>query len=224
MTTSDLSVDWQLVARNVLYARSLQQLTRSELAERAGVNTSSLFRVEKGRTIRTQTLRKIADAMDIPLEWVLNNQPVAEKSYRFRRSQEDQWFAFVDHRPKLPADRFEAYQAAEERQRLGTLGFVPLFGSPGSGPMRLELFGLYTGPINHETHVKGTLYVLSGEIRAVVDGDELLMGEGDGLFYLCESLQALELRTPRKGGASAQLLWNGVEPIKRIRRSVRGKT
>jgi transcriptional regulator with XRE-family HTH domain len=59
------------VGLNVARFRSYQQLSRSALAERAGVSTRTLTNVEQGRNVTLETLLAIADGLGIDLVTLL---------------------------------------------------------------------------------------------------------------------------------------------------------
>jgi transcriptional regulator with XRE-family HTH domain len=46
--------------------RELKNLTRTEVAERAGVNRRTIANVEAGRDCRVSVLRAIADVLEVP--------------------------------------------------------------------------------------------------------------------------------------------------------------
>ena len=60
------------LARKVRFARLLRDLSQHQLAERAGVSVSTVVRVEgeKGPMPREQTLRALADALEVDLGWL----------------------------------------------------------------------------------------------------------------------------------------------------------
>jgi transcriptional regulator with XRE-family HTH domain len=47
-------------------------MTQTELAEKAGMKQSALARLEKSGNARTSTLKKLAEAMDISVEQLID--------------------------------------------------------------------------------------------------------------------------------------------------------
>lgn len=61
-----------MVCRNIKYYRLMKRLSQKELAQRIGLNTMAVSNYEKGkRTPDVSTMRKIADALNIPMARLL---------------------------------------------------------------------------------------------------------------------------------------------------------
>jgi transcriptional regulator with XRE-family HTH domain len=67
-----------IVGRNVRAARAEQLLSQRELAERSGVAKITIATLELGKSARPRrrTVEKIADALDVPVEDLLSEEPI----------------------------------------------------------------------------------------------------------------------------------------------------
>lgn len=72
--------DWQrqfdrALGANIRRARQLQRITQRALASRAGTNAPSLCQWEDGRRISVRTAARIALALGVSLESLLDGEP-----------------------------------------------------------------------------------------------------------------------------------------------------
>jgi transcriptional regulator with XRE-family HTH domain len=55
--------------------REIRALSRKDLAQRSHVNASTIYRAERGQTrLRPSTVRKLAQALGVPPDELLNEQ------------------------------------------------------------------------------------------------------------------------------------------------------
>ncbi|RYG41106.1 helix-turn-helix domain-containing protein [bacterium] len=225
MTVDPSTIDWEKVAVNVRLGRRLQRLTRVDLAKLAKIDVSTLFRVEHGRSIRNGSLHRIANAMDIPVEWFfVDRREENPKSYFLHQAAREKWFPLGEKRAIQQGENFERLQDPDERRRLGTVGLVGAFVTPGVGSTRIEVYGKFEEPFNDETHERACLCVLQGCVVVSIEGDEISLSEGDQVNYRCETLRGVEFRPiPEGRNGPAVLLWTGTEAIERKRKQERRK-
>jgi transcriptional regulator with XRE-family HTH domain len=84
-----------VIGTNIRSARQRQGLSQIELANRSGVNISSIFRIEKGKSIRISTVAKISKGLDIVLDTVLSNRELPPECANVvvHRAANASWFA-----------------------------------------------------------------------------------------------------------------------------------
>ncbi|OQR35335.1 hypothetical protein BWR15_15495 [Pseudomonas sp. T] len=69
-----MSLSLDSVGKRVAYARKYRSLTQQELADRAGIAQSSLASLEAGRNKGTRNLVDLANALDVPADWLHSGQ------------------------------------------------------------------------------------------------------------------------------------------------------
>lgn len=219
-TEQSLSFDRLLVARNLKGTRKLQGLSQTVVAQRAGVDLSSVHRVEKGCRTHLKTLKKIALGLNVTFEDMLldKSRPDVSHPFAIHRASRAKWFAAEDRRTRLPEGHLESYQNPAERERLGTLGFVPFFKCPplvippnGPGVVLLEFYDIVPGPYNAEFYEDGALYLLRGKAAGTVGGEDFELEEGDWISFKTKDLG----RFGAAPGRVATMLWIGATRLKR---------
>jgi transcriptional regulator with XRE-family HTH domain len=70
-----------VIGRNVRAVREAQLLSRAELAERSGVSVPGIDHLERGITSRPRrrTIEKLAQALDVPVEHLMSEEPISPK-------------------------------------------------------------------------------------------------------------------------------------------------
>ena len=60
------------LGKRLRQVRRMQDLTQQQLAEKAGVNFTTISRIETGdyRQLYWQTVRDLAEALDVSLDWI----------------------------------------------------------------------------------------------------------------------------------------------------------
>ncbi len=71
-----------MIGRNVRAVREAQLLSRTDLAERSGVSKAGIDHLERGLSARPRrrTIEKIADALDVPVDELLSEEPIRPKA------------------------------------------------------------------------------------------------------------------------------------------------
>lgn len=179
------------------------------------MDLASVYRVEKGMSVRLGTLKKIAKGLDVVFGDLLVRKQGGGSVHpvSVHRASQAQWFSEVDRRPRLPENVGAEYQSESERFRLGMLGFVPFFMCPpliippkGPGIVLLQLFAPTPGPFNAEFYEDGAIYVKTGRAQATIDGERIEMDEGDWVAFKTKDLQMFG---PAPPADSAVVLWVG---------------
>jgi len=216
---------WPAVGTRIKRARQSQRLSQTELSERAGINLSSVFRVEKGKPVRAATLGKIAKGLDVVLDTLLSGDPAPPEGPNLivHRAAIASWFAEQDRRAKLPADHVERYQDANERRRIGRVGFVSWFMSPpttimknGPGVVPLEIHGLGHGPFNMHFYEDAVIYAVRGRVSVQAGSDVVNLDEGDWVGFKSANLLSIGPVGPLEAQTEPPLvLWIGANRIGR---------
>jgi len=223
-------IDLDLFAFNVRAARVNEGLSQTELARRSGVTLASVYRVEKGVKTHRRTLEKIAAGLAVVFEDLLleKRSQSQTSAYLVHRANEATWLATSDQRKSRPPDSLQAIQALSERQRLGKLGFVPLFMCPplivpqnGPGVVLLESFDVVSGPFNADFYEDGALFVMRGKVAGTIRDESFELNEGDWIAFKNADLNSFGVSP---GVESATLLWIGATRVKRNNKPPRGSS
>ena len=208
------------IGRNIRFMREIRSWTQSELARRAGVSRTTIRRVEEGMPCWNLTLDRLASVFNIPAyEFCITNRFAnvlnEETDYVVHHSEQYFWHARGDRRNTIPEDNESAIQNPAERQRLGQLGFVPMFKSwlefllpVGPGILRMELYGQHEQRFMPQ-YSAISLFVLSGNILITIAGKPEQLAPGDAIAF--DSLKSVLLQPLEKyaGGPPCELLLVG---------------
>jgi len=183
------NTDWTEEARalagdRLRRTRIQQQLSIRQIADLAQISKTSVLQVESGRTSRRSTYLKVAQAMGLHLDRLLQPGSPIEKPYAVHRKPDDSWFDMVTFGDgPLPEN---AQNAPAERAKLAEEGVVPLnilqsrLERGRIKPTVLELYGPSpTRSHSGEEHV----FVLSGQAMVRVGEDEIPLGEGESVTF-----------------------------------------
>ena len=77
------------IGLRIKYARKLKKIKQADFAEMIGVTQSNLSSYERGNTPSIEKLIKIANALEVQLDWLCNNITPKEKEEQICRFQED---------------------------------------------------------------------------------------------------------------------------------------
>jgi len=208
-------LDRDLIAKNIRRTRSIQGISQTELAKRAGVDLASVWRVEKGIKVRIGTVKKIALGLDVILEDLLLDkcEPDPALHFAIHRAEKAKWYAGLDRRQRIPEDQEDLCQLKAERQRLGKLGLVPWFMCPpliipenGPGVVLLEVYEANFERFNAGFYEDGALYVLQGAATVTVAENIVEIGEGDWVAFKTKELSRMAVTPPHE---MALLMWIG---------------
>jgi transcriptional regulator with XRE-family HTH domain len=122
------------LAENIRSFRVIRGFSQAELARRAGVGITTIYKAELGRVVRQEYLRRI---VEVGLEGLLEecmttprliNRKPDDALYVKHDVGQTVWFVYGDRRRLVPEANQELIQDVRERMRLGRLGLATLFG------------------------------------------------------------------------------------------------
>jgi XRE family transcriptional regulator, regulator of sulfur utilization len=150
------------ISINLRRIRKEQGLTLDELAEKTGVSKSMLGEIERGGTNPTiLTLWKISDGLKIPLTFLMSE---TEPEYKLVRTAEVK-----------PITQTVEYD-------IGSI--FPFYNAHKN-----EIFRLKIAPhsrLANAGHLNGIdefIFVVSGKVGLTLDGDEMILNEGDSIRF-----------------------------------------
>lgn len=211
------------IARNVRYMRELRGWSQSELARLTGLSRTTIRRIEAGYPCWKPTLQQLAKAFgnSVPeIVFTTRFKNVLEEgtTHVMHKKSRELWFAMGDRRSSV--SDANAHQDRSERQRLGKLGFVPIFLmgldyylSEGPGITRLEVYGRYSDVFKPQFRVT-TIYVLVGKVKLRLPDRVEVLEPGDSIAYWSELRVEVEPATSYSGGDPAEILVIGTNRIK----------
>lgn len=217
------NLDHGLLSRNLRMARNNQGLSQTELAKRSGVDLASVYRAEKGATVRLTTLRKIAKGLNILFDDLLLEKTVTGRTVPFavNRMSDAKWFPVEDRRQRVPKDDPERSQDPTERRRVGKFGLVPVFMCPptiipqnGPGIVRYEIYDKTLGSINEAFYEDAALYVIRGGATVSIAGTELQLTSEDWVAFKSKDLEGIAILPPHE---LVVVLWIGSNRVTKPR-------
>ncbi|HEX6593365.1 MAG TPA: helix-turn-helix domain-containing protein [Bacillota bacterium] len=160
-----ISINLQQIGAKIKQARLKSKKTQQQVADECGISKSMLSKVENGQTASAvATLSKISEALDVPLSWVLDDQPERDlvlqpKSDRqFRVGHEEMGYSYA----LLARSRFSSIES--------TIVHV----TPKDSNIRQEPY----------THSEDEfIYVLEGAIYLLYDDEKHYMEKGDTAYF-----------------------------------------
>lgn len=194
--------DWQRIGQNARRMRIGQGISQEELAQRAGVSVVTVYNVERCVPVSRRTLLKLCAGLNEPLDSLrTRNQSVLseDRDCMLFRSDAAAWIVFGETRGWVPEDDVARIQNADERLRLGRLGFVPLFAHTtnfimpeGPGMVKLELYGRYADTFNATVYRECVVECIAGRARFQVGTSVAELGPGDVIGYRSRELAFME--------------------------------
>jgi len=210
------SLDYELIAFNVRCMRMAHSQTQAELASAAGVDTSTIHRLESGARVHPRTLRKVCAALGESVSFVSSvlpyGTPARGRRVFVHRRQELAWFASQDRRKQTPADSQARIQHEEERLRLGRQGLVASFQAysfampNGPGVSNIEIFERVSCGRN-ETYENCIAFCMRGALRFQIAGEITELQEGDGIGFSADEEAWMEPLKPVGPEECAPLVW-----------------
>lgn len=208
--------------------RVLLGITQAELAQRAGVTITTLYRAEQGLPLRGSSLEKIAKGLDMTVDDLYEEKPVMDvtaHTYVLHRSTDNGWFAPIDRRRNVPEGNTELVRSPQERRRLGSLGLAPIFicypnlvMPDGPGATLIEVYGRYPHGINADIYRDCMIHCVRGSIRLQILDEVVELGEGDFVGFVNRNLRWIEPAAPVRASDPTPLaLWFGAVRLGRIR-------
>jgi transcriptional regulator with XRE-family HTH domain len=177
---------------NVRTERTLHGWSIERLAQLAELATDTVFRVEKGQPSTKRSRIRICKALQSSYARMLMRPQTTGKGFAIHRQSEDWWVVHWGKRQyRHLDDESDRIQEAQERRRLGGLGFVSHFvqmlncrlpkGKLVAGV--LEIFG--EGAKSKYLSGEVLVYVLDGSVRVVFGEDEFVLNQGEAATIQC---------------------------------------
>lgn len=213
--TSELDLaDLAVFGENVRAERLLRRWSIERLAKLANLAVDTVFRIEKGQPSTKRTRLQLCKALQSSYQRMLMKPRAAGKNYATHRRQDDWWMVHWRNRAyRHGEDEEDRIQVAEERVRLGNLGFVSHFvkmlncrlgkGKLVSGILELYGEGLKSRYLGGEVFV----YALVGSSRVVFDEEEFTLQEGEAATIQCSESEFYFAPVEGKGGLPPTLLY-----------------
>lgn len=154
------------IGKKVKQLRLRHKKTQQEIADLCGISKSLLSKIENGQTSSAvATLSKISHALDVPLSWLLEDQP-----------EQDLVLLSRDKRSSKVSDEHMGYSYELLANRSPYTGVEPtiVHVTPKNRNRREEA---YTH--SHDEFI----YILNGGIELYYDGKAHPMSEGDTAYF-----------------------------------------
>ena len=213
--TSELDAEGRAVfGENVRTERSLRGWSIERLAKLADLATDTVFRIEKGQPSTRRTRIQVCKALQSSYARMLMKPKTAGVGYAIHRRTEDWWVVHWAYRSKSPADdESDRIQQAQERRRLGNLGFVSHFVQMlncrlPKGKLVAGVLEIY-GEGARSKYLAGEVfaYVLEGAVRVVIGEDDFILDQGEAATIQCSLADFYFASTSADGGEPARLLY-----------------
>jgi transcriptional regulator with XRE-family HTH domain len=159
-----LIIDLKIIGKRIKQARLNKGFTQQDLANRCGFTKSLLSKIENGQTASAvATLSKIADNLEIPLSW-------------FLEENEQQNLILLPNNNRTSKigskEMGYMYERLANRSRFSKIEPVLVTVPPDSE---------VTEPFTHSE--EEFIYILSGAIYLWYDGESNLLKEGDSAYF-----------------------------------------
>ncbi len=182
--------DAEAFGHSLRLLRQRQELSIRDLATKAGVDKSTVSRVEQGKPSRFSVREKLCRALGTWPDWLEATASEVGPCYSIHRRSAEEWVLvggekrFGRHRAKEPS-----FADGKERSRLGSLGFAQrfyarLFCNPPDRSLSagvMELFHEDNPPSAHE----GTefVYCQRGAIKVSFPDCFFVLAEGEAATF-----------------------------------------
>lgn len=165
--------------------RVQQRLSIRQIAELSKISKTSVVQVESGRSSRRSTYVKIAEALGLHLDRLVQPDASAERPFAVHRKQDDAWFDMVDFGngplPETAQTDPAARRTLSERSGIAPLNILTSRLERGRiKPTVLELYE--PSPVRShagEEHV----FVLEGQAIVTVGGTNIPLGTGEAVTF-----------------------------------------
>jgi transcriptional regulator with XRE-family HTH domain len=156
------------IGKRIKKIRKEKQLTISEVASRANVSNGLISRIENGRTIPSlPVLLSLIASLDTPVSIFFENLD-PENNVKFIVARHDE---YTDLEKEIEAEGF-TYKFIFSKQ-LTSMGFEAVLLEVKPNSKREKVI----------TDAFEFKYILSGEITYLIDKEEVILREGDSLFF-----------------------------------------
>lgn len=173
-----------LVGDRLRRTRVQQRLSIRQIAELADLSKTSVVQVEAGKTSRTSTYLRMAEALGLHLDRLMKPAGADSQPFAVHKHSDDTWFDLVNFgEGPLPP---EAQTDPTERKKLAERGTAPLnilasrLENGRIKPTVLELYGLSPRRSHAgEEHV----FVLSGTAKVMIGESEITLSKGESVTF-----------------------------------------
>ncbi|RYG39643.1 XRE family transcriptional regulator [bacterium] len=165
--------------------RVQQRLSIRQIAELSKISKTSVLQVESGRSSRRSTYLKVAEAMGLHLDRLVQPGSAEEVPYAIHRAEDDTWFDLADFgEGPLPQSAQSDPQAREKLARDSGVSPLNILGSRlERGRIKPTLLELY-GPSAVRSHAgEEHVFVLAGQATVSVGGSELFLEAGESITF-----------------------------------------
>ncbi len=164
-------------------------MSAQELSDLAGVARYTLIRVESGKACTPKTLEKIRRALHLFTDQM--TRPYQSGPFAVHRADETRWSVSkskASYQKRVVDDDYQHVNDADERRRLGTLGFQPFFtaildSETSGGIGGHALMELYKPSWVDQHFGEEFVYCLRGAVTLVVDGAPCTLQTGDAMSF-----------------------------------------
>jgi transcriptional regulator with XRE-family HTH domain len=181
--------DFATIGRRIQDRRKKFGLSAAELAEQAGIARYTVIRVEQGKPATQATIRKILRALHMFTDQA--ERPYDDGPFAVHRAARTRWS--VSHSKRRYQKQLEDNDPlhvndADERRRLGRLGFQPFFTaileSELSGGVSSHGLMEFHQPSWTDRHFgEEFVFCLRGSLTITVDGKDCVLEEGDAMAF-----------------------------------------
>lgn len=186
------TLNLDLIAGNIRGWRMIRGFSQAELAKRAGVGITTIYKAELGKPVRLNSLKKI---VEVGLQGLLEEAATTRKFANTKQADElfvkhnqarTTWFVYGDQRRRVPEENLELIQDQNERIRLGRLGLAYLFGCgldflmpDGPGMLFYEVHGP-TDPVT-QNYRDAIYYAMRGSVQICFGEESVCLQEGESI-------------------------------------------
>jgi transcriptional regulator with XRE-family HTH domain len=220
-------LDWSLVAQNIRLLRQMQDLTRKQVAERAGLTDVTVYNAERGLPVSLRTLRKLASGLTVQLTAICHDRRQVlskDQAWVIHRAEHPVWSAMGDTRRTARSEGDNVLYEESERRRLADLGFVAGFlrttsfmMPDGPGIIFVDLYAPNDDALNPRVYQDALLVCLEGEAEVGIRGDLVILKAGDVLGFRPKEMNHLAPGpNVLPSSLPVRLLWIGANRVGRL--------
>lgn len=182
-------LDFATIGRRIRERRQKFGMSVQELADLAGVARYTLVRLEKGLPCTPKILERIRRSLHLFTDQMV--RPFHSGPFSVHRAAETRWSVSISktsYQTRVVDDDPQHVDDAEERRRLGALGFQPFFtaileSELSGGVGGHALMELYKPSWTDQHFGEEFVYCLRGSVTMVVDGAECTLDTGDSMSF-----------------------------------------
>ncbi|RYG33520.1 XRE family transcriptional regulator [bacterium] len=176
------------IGDRIQHYRHIRNLTREETAARAGISRTTLLRLERGLPAHESTIRKVAKALQVYPPHLFLPDEEWNRPYQVHRADDNPWYPTAKLKER-PGQIEPDIQSADERNRLGHLGYFGAFVRPITIVLRdadlgvgvAEFYANYHKLMRHPG--LEFLYITHGEVVVTIGEEEVLLKQGEAITF-----------------------------------------